>query len=178
MLKRERALRAQAKKAAEKEAMTKTLLTTAAEINRKNREYWEKRNAEILQELDRAKNRPTDIEQAFVPTTPVEIALGIVDSLEKLKTTRLVRQGESFAPKGRGKSHIRKKMEAILTKRPDIKNKELWAEITHKLPKTWEVHNSPRAPLTPYLVSPNNVEMKYTSFCVVASEIRKEKKKG
>lgn len=178
MRKRVGGLQALAKKGAKKESMTKTPLTTAAEINRKNREYWDKRNAEIRKELDQAINRPADIEQAFVPTTPVEIALGIVDPLEKLKTARLVRLGEKFTPQGRGKSRIRKKMEALLTKRPDIKNKELWDEITHKLPKTWEVHNSPIAPLTPYLVAPDNVEMKYTSFCVVASEIRKEKKKG
>lgn len=178
MRKRVGGLQALAKKGAKKESMTKTPLTTAAEINRKNREYWDKRNAEIQQELEKAKNRPTDIEQAFVPTTPAEIVSGIVDPLEKLKTTRLVRQGERFAPKGRGKSTIRKRIETLIKKHPDIKNKELWESITYKLPATWEVYNAPKFGGHPYLVSPDNVTTQYPRFCVIASQVRKEQKES
>lgn len=156
--------------------MTKTPLNTPAAINQMNREYWDKRNAEIQEEIKKAKDRPEDIGQAFVPTNDAERLSGVVDPLEKLKTTRLVRQGEKFAPKGRGKSPIRKKIETLLKKHPDMTNEELWKEITHKLPKGWVVYNEPKMSRTPYLESPDNVTMQYPRFCVVASLVRKGQK--
>lgn len=151
-------------------------LITPFEINQKNREYWDKRNAEIQEEINKAKDRPADIGQAFVPTNDAERLSGIVDPLEKLKTTRLVRQGEKFAPKGRGKSPIRKKIETLLKKRRDMTNEELWKEITHKLPRGWAVYNEPKMSSTPYLEYPDGTTMKYTTFCQAASAVRKELK--
>lgn len=178
MRKREREVRAPvrgSKKGCE-DAMTEKPITTAAEINQKNLEFWGKRNAEIQEELKKAKDRPEDIGQAFVPTNDAERHSGLVDPLEKLKTTRLVRQGEKFAPKGRGKSPIRKRIEALLKKSPHIENEELWKEITHKLPKGWAVYNEPKMSTTPYLEYPDGTSMKYTTFCQTASAVRKELK--
>lgn len=158
--------------------MTNTPITTPAKINQKNREFWDKRNAEIQEEIKKAKDRPEDVGQAFVPTNDAERLSGLVDPLEKLKTTRLVRQGEKFAPKGRGKSALRRRMETLMKKCPDITNKELWESITHKLPPTWEVYNAPRFGGHPYVVSPDNVTTQYPRFCVIASEVRKEKRES
>lgn len=158
--------------------MTKKPLITPAEINQKNREFWDKRNAAIQEEIRKAKDRPADIGQAFIPTNDAERVSGLVDPLEKLKTTSLVRKGEAFGLNGRGKSPITKKMESLLQKYPDMKNEELWSEVTRKLPKGWKVVNEPLIFPEPYIESPDDEMTRYSSFRVNASKIRKQLKQG
>jgi len=82
----------------------------------------------------------------------------------------LVDKGRKFTPKGRGPGPIRKAIERLLKRKPDMTNAELWVAIAAKPPRGWSACDNR---LGRYLEAPSVGNVSLARFKNIASEVRK-----
>lgn len=102
-------------------------------------------------------------------------AVGHLNESMATRKTRLLGEKFSAGRKSGTKGPVRKAIEKLLKKAPNLKNPELWDALAAKPPRGWTFFNNH---LGQYIEGPNPAEdhMVYRRFCTVCGEERKKLK--